>query len=127
MDLRASYGFFEWHSHVYYDQDLIALLTLIEFVNDSDGVEDASDRELRQRATMVLDLLLFDLALHSYRGSFGVTCGRTYKKDKMRSQDQDSYNLIKLLFGATPGPYSSHTDIASGTCNTAAAFMVSKK
>jgi len=100
FDLRARFGFFEWHSNVYYQKDLTPLLTLVEF---------ADDEEIRTRATMTLDLLLFDLAMHTHRGAFGSTHGRSYKKDKMTSLHDDTWGGVKFLFDTTAYPYQSHS------------------
>lgn len=103
IDLRARFGFSEWHSNVYYQEDMNALLTLVEL---------ADEEEVRTRAAMALDLLLFDLALHTHRGAFGVTHGRSYKKDKMTSLHDDTWGAVKFLFDHTDHPYQSrsHTD-----------------
>ncbi len=100
FDLRARFGFFEWHSNVYYQKDFTPMLTLAEF---------ADDEEIRTRAAMVLDLLLFDLAVHTFRGAFGVTRGRSYKKDKMTSLDDNTWGAVKLVFDTTDYPYQSHS------------------
>ena len=60
LDLRFRTGFSEWLSNVYYDEDFIALLSLVDF---------SEDEEIRQRASMVLDLMLFDVALNSFQGT----------------------------------------------------------
>ena len=70
---KARYGFTEWHSDVYYQKTFDALLTFVEWVNDP---------VLSRRASMVLDLLLFDIALHIQKGNDGATHGRSYMKDK---------------------------------------------
>lgn len=103
LDQRARFGFAEWHSNVYYQKDVTPLLTLIEF---------ADDEELRDRATMILDVLLYDMATHTIRGAFGATHGRSYKKDKMTSRHDDTWGGVKLLFDTTPIPYqsTSHPD-----------------
>jgi hypothetical protein len=93
IDLRARFGFNEWHSDVYYQKNVTPLLTLVEY---------AEDEEIRTRAAMALDLVLFDIASHSFRGNYGVTHGRSYKKDKTKSVDQDTYGLSKLLFDDSP-------------------------
>jgi len=98
FELRARFGFSEWHSNVYYQKDLTPLLTLVEF---------ADDEEIRTRAAMVLDVLLFDMALHTQRGAFGSTHGRSYKKDKMSSLDDDTWGGVKLLFDTATYPYQS--------------------
>jgi hypothetical protein len=98
FDLRARFGFSEWHSNVYYQKDFTPMLTLAEY---------ADDPEIRSRAAMVVDILLFDMAMHTYRGAFGVTHGRSYKKDKMTSLDDDTWDGVKLLFDETEYPYQS--------------------
>lgn len=98
FDLRARFGFSEWHSNVYYQEDVNALLTLAEY---------AADDEIATRAAMLLDVLFFDMALHTQRDAFGVTHGRSYKKDKMTSLDDDTWNGVKLLFDRSEYPYRS--------------------
>src|SRR5262245_15612877 len=98
FDLRARFGFSEWHSNVYYQEDVNALLTLAEY---------ADDDEIATRAAMTLDVLFFDMAVHTQRGAFGVTHGRSYKKDKMTSLDDDTWNGVKLLFDRSEYPYQS--------------------
>lgn len=96
FELRARFGFSEWLSNVYYAEDLRPLITLIEF---------ADDEEIVRKATMALDLLVYDMALHSYRGGLTSSAGRTYKKDKMSARDHDVFQVIKLLFDRTAEDY----------------------
>ena len=95
------FGFTEWHSNVYYQKDVTPLLTLVEF---------APDEDLANRAAMVLDLVLLDIALHLQRGTFGATHGRSYMKDKSTALDEDTFALAKILFDDTSEPYQSPTD-----------------
>jgi hypothetical protein len=90
LDLRFRTGFSEWLSHVYYDEDLTALLSLVDFYRDD---------EIRQRAAMVVDLLLFDVALNSFRGVFGCSHGRSYEAQKKWATAEDMADTQKLLFG----------------------------
>ncbi|HET7770108.1 MAG TPA: hypothetical protein VFN74_15140 [Chloroflexota bacterium] len=69
---RLQYGFSEWLSNCYYDEDLLALVNLCDFAQDGD---------LRHGARRTIDLILFDIAVHSYRGTFGATHGRAYMRD----------------------------------------------
>jgi hypothetical protein len=101
LDEKVRFGFSEWHSDVYYQEDLNALLTLVEW---------AEDDEIAQRATMVLDLLLFDVASHLQEGNFGATHGRSYMKDKSRAHDQDTFGLAQILFADSDQPYPSRSD-----------------
>lgn len=54
LQLRYRSGFSEWLSNVYYNQDVAALVTLVELCQDP---------EITQLATMVLDLMMADIAL----------------------------------------------------------------
>ncbi len=92
LEHRLRYGFAEWHSNVYYQKDLTPLLVL---------VEHARDPAIVHRAAAVLDVLCMDLALHTLRDAFGVTHGRSYKKDKMKSTDEDTWSFTKLVFASS--------------------------
>ena len=100
LDEKAAYGFSEWHSDVYYQEDIQALTLLAEH----------GERDLARRAAAMLDLFLYDLAIHQLQGNNGVTHGRSYMKDKSRAADQDVFGLTKLLFGTSDQPYTSRSD-----------------
>src|SRR5262245_14467406 len=100
LDEKATWGFSEWHSDVYYQEDIQALTLLTEY----------AERDLARRAAVMLDLFLYDLAVHQLRGNNGVTHGRSYMKDKSRATDQDVFGTTKLLFDTTSLPYPSRTD-----------------
>jgi hypothetical protein len=90
LDLRFRTGFSEWLSNVYYDEDLVALASLVDF---------ARDAEVQARATMVLDLILLDIAQHSFRGVFGSTHGRSYEASKKWAAKESTTDVAKLLLG----------------------------
>ncbi len=98
MDYRSRYGFSEFHSHVYYEEDLFPLLAFVEFAND---------RALATRAATLVDLLFFDIARHQFRGSFAGAHGRTYKKDKTNAHRQDTFTATRLLFDTAELPFDS--------------------
>lgn len=107
LDERSKMGFVEWHSDVYYNWDMIPLISLVEW---------AQDEEVVQRSAMVLDLLLLDMALHMHKGNFGVTHGRSYIKDKAAAMLEDTYDAAKLLFDQTQKPWH-------GVASTAAVLL----
>ncbi len=90
LDMRYQAGFSEWLSNTYYVQDLAPLLNLIDFCQD-----DA----IAQRATMVVDLLLIDMALNSFHGAFAGTHGRAYEPAKKWAGKEGTASTQKLLFG----------------------------
>jgi hypothetical protein len=94
---KARFGFDEWHSNVYYQKDVTPLLTLVEY---------AQDPAIAAGAAMLLDRFLLDIALNSFKGTFGATHGRSYKKDKMSALDEDTYALTKFLFDTSELPYN---------------------
>lgn len=97
LDEKVRFGFSEWHSDVYYQKNLTPLLSLVEF---------APDPDLANRAAMLLDLVLLDIALHMHRGNFGATHGRSYMKDKSTATDQNTFDITKMLFDDTTEPYN---------------------
>ncbi len=87
LDLRYRTGFSEWLSNVYYVEDMVALVNLVDFAHDA---------EIAQKATMVLDLMLLDMALNHFHGTFASTHGRSYfpaKADGTRESTSSIYGL----------------------------------
>jgi len=108
LQLRYQAGFSEWLSNVYYDEDIPALIALVEL---------AEDEELKQLSTMVLDLIFSDMAANQFRGNFGSTHGRTYEQ-KMNGQRDSTRSTFKLLFDLNefvPGNMSSSLLAMSST------------
>ena len=98
VEQRARYGFSEWYSNVYYQEDLEATVALAEF---------SDDEALATRGAIASDLVLYDMASHTFDGAFGATHGRTYKKDKMTALDEDTWDVSKLVLDDTDLPYQS--------------------
>ncbi|MEQ1700833.1 MAG: hypothetical protein ABMA25_12035 [Ilumatobacteraceae bacterium] len=98
---RGQLGFFEWHSNVYMLKNITPLHLL---------AERADDPELVQAAAMALDLCVLDMAAHSQAGCYTAPRGRTYKKDKLSSLDEDTFGSAKFLFDDTDVEYQSETD-----------------
>ncbi|MBN1532780.1 MAG: hypothetical protein JXA20_08970 [Spirochaetes bacterium] len=90
LDLRYRTGFSEWLSHVYYDEDLTALVNLVDFCGDP---------VIARSAEIILDLLFLDMALNSFRGTFGSTHGRSYRAEKQDGAREATADIQKLMFG----------------------------
>jgi hypothetical protein len=90
LDLRQTWGMSEWFSPVYYEYDIMPLFNLVDFAPDAD---------IRTRASMVLDLVLFDLARETNNGSMGVTSGRAYSDQKSSGNHQSVGDVIEVLWG----------------------------
>jgi hypothetical protein len=93
---RAAGGFREWDSNVYFEHDALALAHLADLA--------ASD-ELRELSAVVLDKLLFTLALNSFRGAFGSTHGRTYSRFTRDAALECTSGMGRLLWGT--GAYNA--------------------
>ena len=90
LEMRFLTGFSEWLSHVYYDEDITALINLVDFCDDP---------EIRTLSAMVLDLVFFDMALNSRRGVFGCSHGRSYAEEKRNALVEATIDTQKLVFG----------------------------
>ena len=106
VEQRTRWGFSEWYSAVYYQEDLEAAITLAEFSDDED---------LATLGAIAADLVLYDIAGHSVGSFVAATQGRTYKKDKMSGPDTDTWDLATLVFG---------TDVAYGSA-TGSVYLAS--
>ncbi|MCZ7586105.1 MAG: hypothetical protein M5R36_23810 [Deltaproteobacteria bacterium] len=96
FEMRARFGFTEFHSNVYYNEDMPALLNLVDF---------AEDEEIREKAEMALDLFAFDMAVNSFKGYFATAHGRTYPGSVMGRQGESTRTIEWILFGQ--GAYTS--------------------
>ena len=90
LDERLRMGFAEWNAPGYYVEDLMPLVNLADF---------AGDEEIRVKAAMVLDLLLFDLAVNQMGGAFAGSAGRAYFEHKNCSWGQSVRDCSELIFG----------------------------
>jgi hypothetical protein len=90
MELRFRTGFNEWLSNVYYDEDIAALLVLADFCDDP---------PLIQGAQCILDLMFYDMALNSFRGTYGSTHGRSYERQKKSGLRESTTDTQKIAFG----------------------------
>jgi hypothetical protein len=89
IEQRARFGFAEWLSY-YFEEDLLALVTLYDF---------SEDVEIRRRAGMLIDMLLFEMALHSHHGVMGGTHGRIYAEFLRDGRRDPTTAIAWLMFG----------------------------
>ena len=93
MDRRARWGFSEWDSNVYYDEDLIGVLMLAEF---------SEDRQVEAAAALVADIMLLDICEDLFKGIYGTSHGRTYAQDVLSGWDYAVSQIISVLTGLGP-------------------------
>ena len=90
IDQRARFGFSEWLSNCYFEEDMLALLNLYDFAEDS---------EVRRKAGMLVDMLLLEIALHQFGGMMASTHGRTYARWILDDRKAPTSAIAWLVFG----------------------------
>ena len=113
LEQRWLYGFTEWYSNVYYVEDIAPLANLIDF---------AEDREIADKAAIVMDLLLHDLATQSHRGVFQSTSGRMYDGKKKGNHGNSMRAVVEHIWGHGAFGYESPPRQGMDLC-----FIYSKK
>ncbi len=102
LSLRWRYGFSEWYSNTYYVEDIAPLANLADLAGVDRGAVPG-DREVAVKAAIILDLLLYDLASQSFRGSFVSSMGRAYEAGKKGGADS-MRSVSAKLWGYDLGP-----------------------
>ena len=95
LQQRRLHGFIEWNSNVYYVEDIAPLANLIDF---------AEDEEIVRKSKIILDLMLYDLASQSYRGTFVSSMGRSYEGGKKSGKRASTRAITEKLFGWETDP-----------------------
>lgn len=100
---RWNYGFTEWYSNVYYKEDVAAMGNLIDF---------AGDKEIVTKTSMIMDLLLYDIASQSYKGAMVSTSGRVYEKNKKAGINASTNAIADFMLGTRN--YGKDPKLATG-------------
>lgn len=107
LEQRWLYGFTEWYSNVYYVEDIAPLANLIDF---------AADREISEKATIIMDLLLHDLATQSHRGVFQSTSGRMYGNKRDGNDGNSMRGVAEHIWGKGTFGYESSSHHGMDFC-----------
>lgn len=91
---RWAFGFTEWYSNTYYKEDIGPLAVLIDL---------APHGEVRLKASIIMDLLFYDMASQSFRGSFVTTMGRGYETKRMSGRESSLKAETEHFFGFDAG------------------------
>ena len=97
LQRRGTTGFQEWDSNDTFEQDLLALSHLADL---------AENDAVRELAAVVMDKLLFTIALNSYKGVFGSTHGRTEASMVASGQLEATSGVTRLMWGM--GVWNQH-------------------
>jgi hypothetical protein len=94
---RGAYGFDGWGGPIQSAESVVALSHLVEF---------ARSTQLREMAAVVLDKILFRLALHSYRGAFCAPYSDGETDQIVNGRLQATAGICRLLWGM--GNFNEH-------------------
>ncbi|MDO9628550.1 MAG: hypothetical protein Q7I99_01510, partial [Acholeplasmataceae bacterium] len=89
LENRFKYGFTEWHSNTYYEEDIAPLCVL---------VDHAKDLEIVNKAKIILDIIFLDFAMHSFNGYFVASSGRCYEEQKKDREKADVNDILAHAF-----------------------------
>jgi len=112
IDLRARVGFSEWDSETYYPEDIAPLLNLVDF---------AEDPEIANRAAMLVDVILFDVAVDSFYGQFATSSGRI-TAGSIRSADSSMTTIAALAWGQ--GKFTTTSNMGAVALATSRKYQV---
>ncbi len=91
IDIKARTGFNEWDSNNCYVASISALLNVTEL---------GQDERLRRRASMLLDVMFFDMAVDTFQGNYGTSHGRAQLRGILAGgPGEDSGGLQRLAWG----------------------------
>lgn len=88
---KGHYGFTEWHSNTYYEEDLLALVNILDF-GEENGL-------LRQMAKQLMDVIVLLIASNSSQGVMATTHGRCYEQALMYPVTEGMSRVNYLFFG----------------------------
>ena len=113
IDLKAKTGFSEWDSNVYYDEDMAPLINLVDF---------ADDEEIATRSAMILDVLFFDMAIDSFKGTYGTTHGRSYPRSIVSGRTENTSCAQRIAWGM--GCYNNPANMTAVMLATSRKYRV---
>lgn len=90
LHARGINGFAEWDSSSAFADILLALSHLVDL---------AENEQVWEMATVMLDKVLFTLALNSYKGVFGSTHGHTHITDVKGGMLEHTAGITRLMWG----------------------------
>jgi len=99
LEMRWDYGFTEFYSNVYYNEDIAPMANLIDY---------AEDDEIVKKTSIIMDLLIYDYASQSYRGDFNTVSGRAYENSRKGGDLSSARDITQYLF------YGDGTPVGDG-------------
>lgn len=101
---RFELGFVEFHSNTYYEEDVGPLSILTDL---------APDEEIKKQATILMDMIMMDLAMHNYNGYFAAASGRCYEAQRRDPNKEDVLTIMSYVFNLGPVKGKEYTTLAA--------------
>jgi len=105
LEMRWKFGFSEFYSNVYYNEDIAGLINLIDFSDDSVMVN---------KCKMIMDLLLYDVASQKTGDMFISVSGRAYERNRKGGTHSSARNITNFIWHNVM-PASPHLNLALAT------------
>jgi len=90
LEMRWNYGFIEFNSEVYYKEDIGALMNLIDY---------AQDEEIVLKCKMIMDLLMYDVAVQNINTMMVSGSGRAYEGNRKGGPNTTLGGVTKYYWG----------------------------
>ena len=90
QDWRIRFGFSEWLCQGYYVEDILALLGLAYYVEEED---------IRVNSFLIINQLLFDIAVNSFYGHLPTTHGRVYAPGLVDPSTEGVSHVMHVMWG----------------------------
>jgi hypothetical protein len=102
LEMRWKFGFTEFYSNVYYSEDILGLINLIDYSGDSN---------ITKKAEIIMDLLLYDIASQKTGSMFVSVSGRAYERSRKGGDDISSKRITDYIW-KNIRPVTSHLNFA---------------
>ncbi len=106
LEMRWKYGFSEFYSNVYYNEDIAGLINIIDY---------AKDPELVKKAEIIMDLLIYDIASQKTGNMFVTVSGRAYERHRKGGPGISARRITDFIWNniISQNPHISHAFLAS--------------
>jgi hypothetical protein len=89
LEMRWKYGFSEYYSTVYYNEDIAGIINLIDF---------AQDQEIVKKSEIIMDLLIYDIASQKLGNTFVSVSGRAYENSRKGGEKLSSGYITNYIW-----------------------------
>ena len=107
LRMRWDYGFTEFYSNVYYNEDVAPLANLIDFCTDT---------EIAKKAAIIMDIIIYDIASQTYNGAFVSVSGRAYENNRKGGALSSGKAITEHLFGIKTEEHSQGLSYCFTSC-----------